>query len=62
MDQKKLAEWKARDPMILLRQKIDEHKAREIEKRVDVEMEAAIEFAKNSPEPSIEEFLASIAD
>jgi TPP-dependent pyruvate/acetoin dehydrogenase alpha subunit len=62
MDQDQLAEWKARDPVILLRRQLDGTKAEQIEKQVDAELEKAVEFAKNSPEPSVEEFLASIAD
>jgi acetoin:2,6-dichlorophenolindophenol oxidoreductase subunit alpha len=62
MDQDQLAEWKARDPVILLRRQLDGPKAEQIEKQVDAELEEAVEFAKNSPEPSVEEFLASIAD
>ena len=62
MDPDILAEWKARDPLHMLRAKLDESKAAEIEERKDREIEEAIEFAKNSPEPSVEEFLASIQD
>jgi TPP-dependent pyruvate/acetoin dehydrogenase alpha subunit len=62
MDQEVLAEWKARDPMILLRTRIDEKKAQTIEKQIDLELEEAVEFAKNSPEPSVEEFLAALED
>ena len=32
-----------------------------IEAEVDREMDEAIEFAKNSPEPSVEEFLEEVA-
>jgi pyruvate dehydrogenase E1 component alpha subunit len=60
MDQQDLAEWKARDPLILLSQRISEEEARKIEAQVDSELEAAVEFAQNSPEPSVEEFLAEI--
>jgi TPP-dependent pyruvate/acetoin dehydrogenase alpha subunit len=62
MDQDELAEWKARDPLILLRQQLEGPEAERIEKQVDVELQEAVEFAKNSPEPSMEEFLANIAD
>jgi hypothetical protein len=34
----------------------------EIEAQVDRELEAAVEFGKSSPEPSVEEFLAATAD
>jgi pyruvate dehydrogenase E1 component alpha subunit len=63
MDAQKLAEWKARDPILLMRRVIAEEPAvAEIEARVDRELEAAVEFGKNSPEPSVEEFLAAISD
>jgi pyruvate dehydrogenase E1 component alpha subunit len=63
MDAQKLAEWKARDPLLLMRRVIaDEPAVAEIEARVERELEAAVEFGKNSPEPSVEEFLASISD
>ena len=60
MDPNILAEWKARDPLILLRAQIDEDQARRIEGQVDAELEEAVEFAKNSPEPSVEAFLTEI--
>jgi pyruvate dehydrogenase E1 component alpha subunit len=60
MDQQDLAEWKARDPLILLGQRIKAEEAKKIEAQVDMELEAAVEFAQNSPEPSVEEFLAGI--
>jgi pyruvate dehydrogenase E1 component alpha subunit len=62
MDQDVLAEWKARDPLHMLRERLAESKAGEIERQVDVEIDDAVEFAKNSPEPSVEEFLASIQE
>ena len=46
----------------MLRDKLAESKAKKIEEKVDAELEAAVDFAKNSPEPSVEEFLAEIAD
>jgi TPP-dependent pyruvate/acetoin dehydrogenase alpha subunit len=61
MDQKILAEWKARDPLDILRSKIKgKKKIQEIEIHVESELEEAIEFAKNSPQPSVDEFLDSI--
>ena len=62
MDQDILAQWKARDPLILLRARLDESKAAEIEKTVDRQLAEAVDFAKNSPEPSVEEFLADLQD
>ena len=60
MDPDLLAEWKARDPINVLKEKISAAAAKKIEKEVDAEIEEAVEFAKNSPEPSVEEFLAEI--
>jgi acetoin:2,6-dichlorophenolindophenol oxidoreductase subunit alpha len=63
MDPQKLAEWKARDPMVLMRQVIaDAACTAAIEAQVDRDLEAAVEFGKNSPEPSVEEFLAASSD
>jgi len=63
MDPQKLAEWKTRDPILLMRRAIaDEARVAEVEKRVDCELEAAVEFGMNSPEPSVEEFLAAVSD
>ena len=62
MDQDLLAEWKARDPLHMLRERLAESKAAEIENQVDAEIDEAVEFAKNSPGPSVEEFLASIQE
>lgn len=60
MDQDELAEWTARDPLTLLRRQLEGLKAEQIENQVDAELEEAVEFAKNSPEPSVEEFLSTI--
>jgi TPP-dependent pyruvate/acetoin dehydrogenase alpha subunit len=63
MDAQKLAEWKSRDPILNMRRIIDDEDGiAGIEVEVDRELEAAIEFGKNSPEPSVEEFLAAISD
>jgi pyruvate dehydrogenase E1 component alpha subunit len=63
MDPAVLAEWKARDPLLLTRRAIDDDaRSAEIEAQVDAELEAAIAFATNSPEPSVDAFLASIED
>jgi pyruvate dehydrogenase E1 component alpha subunit len=63
MDQKLLAEYKERDPLKLLRSKIDnDAEKKRIEAQVDKELDDAIEFAKNSPQPSVEEFLAGMRD
>lgn len=61
MDQELLKQWKERDPMILLKAKIqDKARVKQIEEQIDSELERAVEFAKNSPEPSVEEFLQSV--
>ena len=62
MDQDALAQWKARDPLNLLRSRLDERAAVNIEKSVDKKLEEAVDFAKNSPEPSVEDFLADLHD
>lgn len=63
MDPGVVADWKARDPIVLLRQAIgDDTRAVAIEAQVDAELEAAVAFAANSPEPAVDEFLASIED
>ncbi len=63
MDQEILAKWKARDPIHILRGKIkDKQKAKKIEEQVDRKLNEAVEFAQNSPQPSVDEFLASIPD
>jgi pyruvate dehydrogenase E1 component alpha subunit len=63
MPEDELAEWKARDPIIVLRSHIkNDKKVEAIEKEIDREMEAAVEFGKSSPEPSVEEFVASLTD
>ena len=61
MDQKVLAEWKARDPIDMLRSKINsKKKIKEVESQVALELEEAFQFAKDSPQPSVDEFLDSI--
>ena len=61
MDQEVLAAWKERDPLDILRKKIkDKKKLKAIEEKVEQELAEGIDFAKNSPQPSVDEFLASI--
>jgi len=58
-----MAQWKARDPMILMRRAIsDAARVAAIEAQVNAELEAAVEFAKNSPEPAVDEFLSAIPE
>ena len=61
-----LASWKARDPLILLRARlarvgVDGAAVDEIDARVERLLEEAVEFATDSPDPSVEAFLAEIA-
>ncbi|MGE5255525.1 MAG: thiamine pyrophosphate-dependent dehydrogenase E1 component subunit alpha [Hyphomicrobiales bacterium] len=63
MDPDVMAEWKARDPLILMRQAIgDEGQVAAVEAEVNAELEAAVQFARNSPEPAVDDFLATIPD
>ena len=63
MPRDELEAWKAIDPIIVLRNQINnDKKIKAVEEKVDQEMDAALEFGKNSPNPSVEEFLASIED
>jgi pyruvate dehydrogenase E1 component alpha subunit len=63
MDPQTLAAWKERDPLALMRRALgDDAKARAIEEQVEAEMEAAVTFATESPEPSVAEFLSGIPD
>ena len=61
MDQEILSQWKAKDPIDILKKKIkDKKKLKTIEEKTDQELDEAVEFAKNSPQPSVDNFLASI--
>jgi len=61
MDQEVLAAWKAKDPLDILKKKIkDKQKLKTVEENVEQELAEAVAFAKNSPQPSVDEFLASI--
>jgi TPP-dependent pyruvate/acetoin dehydrogenase alpha subunit len=62
-----LARWKARDPVILLRDRmvragLEEAAIQAIDERVEARLEAAIEFATASADPSVEAFLAGLAE
>jgi len=62
MPREKLEYYKARDPVENMRKKLLEADCAadavlEMEKRVETEIEAAVEHVKNSPEPSVEKFL-----
>jgi len=63
MDADTLSQWKARDPLVLMRRTVaDDGRIAAIEARVDAELEAAVEFARSSPEPPVEEFLSAIEE
>ena len=38
----------------------NQEKVKQIEEQVDRELDEAVEFSKNSPQPSVDEFLANI--
>lgn len=61
MDQELLAEWKAKDPIDRLRKYLGGASLiQELDEAIEAELDEAVEFAKNSPEPDVEEFLATI--
>jgi acetoin:2,6-dichlorophenolindophenol oxidoreductase subunit alpha len=61
-----LERWKARDPLIVLRERlaqagVDPATTAEVDERVERLIEEAVEFATSSPNPSVDEFLAEVA-
>ena len=61
-----LARWKERDPLIVLRERlaragVDDGEVTAIDERVEQLLEEAVEFATNSPDPSVDELLAEVA-
>jgi len=61
-----LAHWKARDPLVLLRERlakagVSEAEIAAIDERVEQLLEEAVEFASASDNPSIDDFQAEIA-
>ena len=61
-----LEHWKGRDPLIILkdrlaREGVDEAAIAVIDERVEALIEAAIQFATDSPAPSVEAYLAEVA-
>jgi len=65
MPQETMAYWKAKDPVDIMRNYlisacVEESEIAKIDQSVEEKMEAAVRFAKESPEPSAEEFLAEI--
>jgi acetoin:2,6-dichlorophenolindophenol oxidoreductase subunit alpha len=60
-----LEHWRARDPVLQLRSRLlvdgrSEEEVAAIDARVEALMDEAVEFAVNSPEPSVESFLAEV--
>ena len=67
LDADELARWKARDPLIVLRERlaaagVDGSTVDAIDERVEALLEEAVEFATASPNPSVDAFLAEIGD
>jgi len=66
MPKEQLEYYKARDPVrigreyLLEQRKCTEQEVLAIEQEINSQMEEAIEFAKNSPEPSVEKFLEEV--
>ncbi len=61
-----LARWKAHDPLLVLKDRlaaagVGDAAITAIDDEVEAELEAAVEFATASPEPSVEAFLAEVA-
>jgi pyruvate dehydrogenase E1 component alpha subunit len=61
-----LARWKARDPVVLLRDRLvragmDDSAIQAIDDVVEARLEEAIEFATATPEPSVDDYLAELA-
>jgi pyruvate dehydrogenase E1 component alpha subunit len=67
MPKDRLEYYKARDPValgrkyLLERGGLDEQRVQEIERKIDRQMEEAIEWARNRPQPSVETFLEEVA-
>ncbi len=67
MPKDKMEYWKSRDPLIILKDYLNKAgvKVSEIEainQQMEKELDEAIKFGLESPEPSVEEFLAEIAE
>jgi pyruvate dehydrogenase E1 component alpha subunit len=65
MSEDVLKEWMARDPIkrleeYLMNSGVDQSEIDAINSQVEKEIETAIEFALDSPEPSLEDFLIEI--
>jgi pyruvate dehydrogenase E1 component alpha subunit len=65
MPQDKLAYYRKHDPVLLCQRYMENagisaDEIKKIERQVDQEMKKAIEFAMNSPEPDLQQFLSEI--
>jgi pyruvate dehydrogenase E1 component alpha subunit len=66
MPQDEMQYWKSKDPILVLQEYlhlagVDDAAVASIDQRVDQAMEAAVEFALTSPDPSLDEFAQEIA-
>jgi pyruvate dehydrogenase E1 component alpha subunit len=66
MPQDVLAEWKKRDPLIILKDRLEkagvgEEEIEVLNQRIEMEIDEALTFALESEEPSPEKFLAEIS-
>jgi TPP-dependent pyruvate/acetoin dehydrogenase alpha subunit len=63
MDKGLMERWKAKDPVVRLRELMaDRTMVKQIEDEVESVLAEAIDFAKKSPSPSVQQFLADIKD
>jgi acetoin:2,6-dichlorophenolindophenol oxidoreductase subunit alpha len=67
LKKEELDRWKARDPLLVLRARlaaagVGEVDVAAVDEAVEAVMDAAVEFATASPDPSVEAFLAEVAD
>jgi TPP-dependent pyruvate/acetoin dehydrogenase alpha subunit len=62
MDRGVLAEWKARDPLALMRQAVGDARADEIDAAVEAELRDAVAFASAAPEPDVAAFLSEVEE
>jgi pyruvate dehydrogenase E1 component alpha subunit len=65
MPEEAVQEWEAKDPIMLLRSRLidsglPESEIETINTKVESSIKDAVRFAKESPQPSIEEFLEEI--
>ncbi len=66
LPKEELERWRAHDPVDVLRQRLLEGGMAEadieaIDRHVEAVMDEAVEFAEDSPQPDVDEFLAEVA-